>query len=323
MEAEKLAAEVARLAGLPAERVTTNQPLAPRTSYQIGGPAQLFAVGGNRAEVVALVRAARQLDLPWHILGRGTNLLVADSGVSGLVVANRAEESGLERAGEQGWARADAGAVLQQLAQRACRAGLAGLEWAVEIPGTVGGAVFGNAGAFGGSTSEVVTEAEVLSADGEVVVKAGAELGFAYRTSRFKTPAGRREVILGAKMALRRGRVPELLAAAEANRQQRQHSQPWGRCAGSVFRNPPPLPTGENYSAGYLIEQAGLKGHAIGRARISPVHANFIMNDGGATAAEVWALISLARERVRQQFGVDLDLEVQVWGDIVQEGVAH
>ncbi len=316
MGTERQAQEIARLAGLPAGRVAVDEPLGPRTSYQIGGPAEYFAVGHSRDEVVALVRAARGLGLPWHVLGRGTNLLVADAGVPGLVVANRAEESGLIRtAGEEG-AWTDAGVVLQQLAQRACRAGLGGLEWAVEIPGTVGGAVFGNAGAFGSSTSEVVTEVEALGPSGEVVTLSGAGLGFAYRHSHFKTEKGRQAVVLGARMRLRRGRVPELLAAAEANRRQRQGTQPWGRCAGSVFRNPPPAADGENRAAGYMIDQLGLKGYAVGRARVSPVHANFIMNDGGATAAEIWALIAHLRERVREQYGVELELEIQVWGEI-------
>lgn len=317
MGAEALAAEVARIAGLASGRVLAGEPLAPRTSYRIGGLADIFAVARSREELAGLVRAARTLGMEWRILGRGTNLLVADRGVRGLVIANRAEGAELVR--EPGGccgARADSGALLGQLAMRACRAGLGGLEFAVEIPGSVGGAVAGNAGAFGGAMADVVTEAEVLNAKGDVVTLPSSELAFAYRTSRFRTARGRDEIVLRARMRLQPTKAADLLARAAANRETRQRSQPWGRCAGSVFRNPGRAEgAGEARSAGYYIEQAGLKGHAVGRARISPVHANFIMNDGGATAAEVYTLVSLAKERVRERFGVELQLEIQLWGD--------
>ncbi|MCL4535377.1 MAG: UDP-N-acetylmuramate dehydrogenase [Bacteroidetes bacterium] len=318
MEAEALAGEVARAAGLPRGRVLVNEPLAPRTSFRIGGPAEVFAVARSREEMAVLERAARRLGIDCRVMGGGTNLLVADAGVRGLVIANRTDRVVLAREDDgRATVWADSGAPLSRLAVRACRAGLAGLEFAVGIPGTLGGAVVGNAGAFGGAMADVVAEAEVLNGDGEVVRLPAAELAFAYRTSRFRQGPGQREVVLGAALRLRTAPAEDLLARAAANRRGRRRTQPRGRCAGSIFRNPPRVEGEEgNRSAGYCIEKAGLKGHAIGGARVSPVHANFIVNDGGATAAEVCALISLARERVFKQFGIEMQLEIQLWGDM-------
>jgi UDP-N-acetylmuramate dehydrogenase len=308
--ADSLAKEVARLAGLAPTRVVAEESLAPRTAFRVGGPAEVFALAQTVEEVVRLVAAARELGLPWRILGRGTNLLVADAGVRGLVIANRAEGIETRRIEQEAVVQAEAGAVLRDLALNTCMGGYGGLEFAAHIPGTVGGGVTGNAGAFGGQMADVLTAVDVLLADGAVATLSLAQLELGYRTSRFRQPEHRDEVVLRAKTRLRRAEVPVLLAQVEANRQTRERTQPSGRCAGSVFRNPP------QGAAGYFIEQAGLKGHMVGRARVSSVHANFIMNDGNATATEVWALINLMRERVRERFGVELELEIQLWGEI-------
>jgi UDP-N-acetylmuramate dehydrogenase len=203
--------------------------------------------------------------------------------------------------------------MMPHLAQAAASAGYAGLEWAVGVPGTVGGAVLGNAGAWGGTTADCLRHAEVFRR-GEVVVLRQADLGYAYRASTLKKAPGEvvkgaGDVVLRASFSLRPGDAQALLATIAHFRQQRLASQPVEASAGSTFKNPP-----GDY-AGRLIEAAGLKGTRIGQAQISPKHANFIINLGGAKAEDVLALVNLARQRVKEGAGVELELEVQLVGD--------
>lgn len=273
---------------------------------RVGGPADLLIVCESVDEIVRAVGLAREHGVPWMLLGGGCNVLVADAGIRGLVIINKA--AGIEFAGTD--VRAEAGASLASLARETVERGLAGLEWATGLPGTVGGAVVGNAGAFDGDIAGVLSGATVLQPDGVVVERPNEWFEFAYRSSRLKREHGDTGyAILAATFGLRRGDPQALAARAVEILDWRRTKHPAGATMGSTFKNPP------GGHAGYLIEQAGLRGYRIGGAQISELHGNFFMNTGGATAADVLALIEHTREKVLRQFGVELELEIELIGD--------
>jgi UDP-N-acetylmuramate dehydrogenase len=278
------------------------------TSFRIGGPADLYTVATSAQELSELVSLAREGDMPCLIIGRGTNILVADKGIRGLVIENRGREIWFEN---DAVLYAESGALLGDLARESARRSLGGLEWAVGIPGSVGGAIVGNAGAYGRYIGDVTQKAAVLAADGTVRELSAVEMGFGYRTSRFKEQAGKgeREVILSAEFGLRPEPAQALAEKMAEYTRRREASQPTEPSVGSIFKRT------KQYPAGFLIEQAGLKGTRIGDAQISPRHANFIVNLGEARAVEVKALIALAQEQVREQFGVELELEIELIGE--------
>jgi len=287
------------------------------TSFRIGGPADLYAVAVSARELVEIVSLAQKHGIPYLIIGRATNILVADKGIRGLVIENGGQETCFEDdvsfdGPQDRVLYAESGALLGNLARESAERGLGGLGWAVGIPGSVGGAIVGNAGAYGGYISDVTRKVTVLTADGTVQELSAKEMGFGYRTSRFKgqvTKNEKQEVILAAEFTL----CPEsahVLAEKMADyTRRRAESQPTEPSAGSIFKRT------EQYPAGFLIEQAGLKGMRIGGAQISPKHANFFVNLGGARAADVRALIDLAREQVWKQFGQQLELEIELVGE--------
>jgi len=287
-------------------------PLAPWTAARIGGPADALLTVHDNDMLATAVAWLWERGIPFHILGGGSNVLVADEGVRGVVVLNRARHVALDLAAEVAHARAASGASLGALARRTVAAGLAGLEWAAGIPGTVGGAVVGNAGAFGGEIAHVLTQATLLvwepSGRAERRVVDAAALGFAYRSSALK----RREirgVVLEAEFRLTRAADPAALQArVEAMQARRRATQPPGASMGSMFKNPP------NDFAGRLIDAAGLKGLRQGDAEISPLHANFFVNRGRARARDVWALLVHARREVYRRFGVLLEPEIELLG---------
>ena len=297
--------EMARALG---DKMRQNEPMSLHTSFRIGGPADLYAVATSALELVELVSLAREHDVPYLIIGRGTNVLVADVGIRGLVIENGGQEIWFE---DDAVLYAESGALLGDLARESARRGLGGLEWAVGIPGSVGGAIVGNAGAYGSYIGDVTRKATVLTPDGTVRTLSATEIGFGYRTSRFKGQAGKgeQEIILSAEFALRPEPVQSLAEKMADYTRRREASQPTEPSAGSVFKRT------KQYPAGFLIEQAGLKGTRIGGAQISPKHANFIVNLGQARAADVKALIDLAREQVRERFGVELELEIELVGE--------
>lgn len=291
------------------DRALVNEPMALHTSFRIGGSADLYAVATSTQELVELVSLARKHDIPYLIIGRGTNILVADRGIRGLVIENGLQDMRFE---DDTVLYAESGALLRDLALESAWRGLGGLEWAVGIPGSVGGAIVGNAGAYGGYISDVVRKVTVLSADGTMRQLTAKEIGFGYRTSRFKRQGTRDKgqgVILSAEFALHLEPTEVLLERMADYTCRREATQPMEPSGGSVFKRT------EQYPAGFLIEQAGLKGVRIGGAQISPKHANFIVNLGGARAADVKALIDLAQERVREQFGLELELEIELIGE--------
>ncbi len=287
--------------------VRRDEALKRYTAMRVGGPADLLIVCDCVDDVIRAVRLARSFGVSWCLLGGGCNVLVSDAGVRGLVIVNRAAHMQFDL--DTGRVRVEAGALLAVLAREAIERGLAGLEWAAGLPGSVGGAVVGNAGAFEGDIAAVLRSAILLEQDGEVVERAAEWFGFEYRLSRIKREAvSQRPVVLSANFALQRGDPKALAKRANEILEWRQTRHPSGATMGSTFKNPP------DGHAGYLIEQAGLRGHRIGGAQISELHGNFFMNTGGATAADVLALIKHAQAEVRRQFGVELELEIELVG---------
>jgi len=297
---------LARERGLEA-RVLRDEPLSKHTSYRIGGPADFFTAVKDTRQLCDWVALARELGQPFLVMGNGTNLLVADRGYRGLVIKNQCLDYDMDPASHT--VRTEAGINLARLARQSSEAGSAGLEWAVGIPGTVGGAIVNNADAHDGEIAAVVRRVHILNRQGQVCSLVPGDLKLGYRTSRFRAQTNRQEIILSADLQL----VPESTAVLKERMQEyaalRRARQPTEPSAGSVFKNPPGL------KAGRLIDQAGLGGSRVGDAQISNKHANYIVNTGRARAEDVLQLIDLAKERVRQLFGIELQLEIQLVGD--------
>ena len=301
-----LSADIARRVGVKAER---NASLAKLTTMRVGGPADLLATAHNTFELRALVRFARSRELPLTLLGRGSNTVISDRGVRGLVVHVRAEGSRVD--GEA--YVVEAGIPMARAATETQRAGLTGLEFGLAIPGTAGGAVWANAGAHGADVRAVLESADVLLADGSEARVPAGELGLGYRESRFKHPReqGPGEVVLGARFHLAPASADEIKDRLDDIRRWRQAHQPLGLpSAGSSFRNP-----GPETSAGELIDRAGLKGVQEGGATVSEKHANFIVNDRKGTASDVRPLMDRVAAAVVESTGVELVPEIVFVGD--------
>jgi UDP-N-acetylmuramate dehydrogenase len=300
--------EALKMTSALGDKVRQNEPLSLHTSFRIGGPADLYAVATKIEDLVRFVSLALEQDIPYLIIGRGTNILVADQGIHGLVIENRVQDICFQDATVL---YAESGALLRDLARESAQRGLGGLEWAVGIPGSVGGGIVGNAGAYCGYISDVMRKATVLAPDGTVRELSAKEMGLGYRTSRFKGQVvkGEQEVILSAEFMLRPEPAETIAEKMADYTRRREESQPAEPSAGSVFKRT------EQYPAGFLIDQAGLKGARIGGAQISPKHANFIVNLGKAKATDVKALIDLAQQQVRERFGVKLELEIELIGE--------
>lgn len=304
-------------------RLQSGVPLAPLTTMKVGGPAEYFATVTTTDALLKLVRWARRVELPYFILGGGSNILISDAGIRGLVIYNRCRAVRIDEPpccayphDDRPYLMAESGAALAGAARRAVRAGLSGLEWAVSVPGTVGGAVVGNAGAHGGEVKDNLEYALLIDAAGDVVEMRGEEFAFAYRDSALKRleprRAGYKPVILSANFRLTRGDPAEIAARAEAFLAHRRATQPVEASLGSTFINPP-----GDY-AGRLIEAAGLKGAHIGGVAVSTQHANFIVNPGGvgsATASDVLQLVAHVRRTVAERTGVLLTTEIQLVGE--------
>ena len=291
-------------------KTSRDEPLARFTTMRVGGPADLFATVHNAHELRGLVRFARTRGLPHLILGRGSDVVIADAGVRGLVIQVRAEGS---RVTDERYT-AEAGVQMARAATETQRAGLTGLEFGLAIPGTVGGAVWANAGAHDSEVAKVLESARVLDALGNEAIVPVAELGLGYRDSRFKhgDPAADapRDLIVEATFRLAPADPDTIKDRLDEIRHWRQAHQPLGLpSAGSVFRNPP------GDSAGRLVEAAGLKGMRIGGAAVSEKHANFIVNDQKGTASDVRRLAEQVRTAVLARHGVALEFEIEFVGD--------
>ena len=282
---------------------TRDEPLRDHTSLRIGGPAEFFVRVTSERDLVGAVAVAREHELPVFVLGGGTNLLVADAGIRGVVLLNDWSETSVDGT----VITASSGTPTAHLAAVAARHGLLGLEWMATVPGTVGGAVHGNAGAFGRETKDVLVDAELMDLGGERWTAANADLGFAYRTSALQKTS---TIVLRARF---RGEPGDRAAAVRRIKEianERMSKQPLAQPnTGSIFRNPP----GDH--AGRLIEAAGLKGAIEGGAMVSTKHANFIVNIGDASAWDVRRLMERCQQAVKEKFGVDLVAEVELVGE--------
>lgn len=285
--------------------VLSDVPLAEHTTWKIGGPADVLLLPDGKEEIAKAVALLYQHRVPWMPLGRGSNVLVSDKGVRGVVMKLGKGLSELRI--EDDVVHVGGGHSFISLSVMLAKQGLTGLEFAGGIPGTVGGAVYMNAGAHGSDVSRILLKAEVVLETGELVQWTNEELQFAYRYSRLHKERG---IVVSATFQLKHGDRKEIAAAMATNKDRRLRTQPLQlACAGSVFRNP------ENEHAAKLIEKAGLKGKRCGGAEVSKQHANFIINTGQATASDVIALIEHIQREIFERFGISLVPEVLMVGE--------
>ncbi|MGQ9908704.1 MAG: UDP-N-acetylmuramate dehydrogenase [Candidatus Flexifilum sp.] len=293
---------------LYADRLQRGVPLTRYTAARLGGPAaRLIVADRDAADLAAIARAAWADDLPVRVLGGGANVLVSDAGWPGLIIINDTRAVRFDGTD----VRVESGHGLMALARLCAARGLSGLEWAASVPGTVGGAIVGNAGAHGSDMAANLVSARLIDAErAEPFTLTVADLAYGYRTSALKRRADKRFVILDAVLRLTPGDPAAITARMDEFSAYRRRTQPAGASLGSIFRNPP-----GDY-AGRLIEACGLKGYTVGAAQVSPVHANFFINVGGrATAADYNRLIEHVRAVVRAQTGIDLEPEIERIGE--------
>lgn len=297
---ERLAAELKAVG-----EVRRDEPLSRHTTFGIGGPADLFVTVRDAAALARAATAAREAGVDLFVLGSGSNILVADSGIRGAVLDNR---SAAEHDQGDGRFRIESGVSFAAFARRMCRLGLDGLAWAAGIPGTLGGAVVYNAGAYGGCLADVLTRVRLLQPGGSDLWVDASDLGLVYRGSALTRRRLPGEAVLECELSLTPGDPAALTARVAEFDRRRLSAQPRGRNAGSMFKNPPGIP------AWKLIEAAGLRGARRGDAAISEKHCNFFVNEGAASAANVAALVEEAERRVRETSGVTLEREVAFVG---------
>ena len=297
-----------------ADRVRANAPLAELTTFRVGGPADWLVEAAAPDEVTRIVRLARECGVPIVVLGGGSNVLVADAGVRGVVLRLRLQDIAQSASG---CVRADAGLTINGLVRWTIGRGLAGLEAWAGTPGTVGGAIYGNAHYGGTNIGSLVTRVGLVSPEGNVAEAGPAEMAFGYDTSRVQRT---HEIVLWAEFGVTSGEPAALRETARASLAFRKRTQPLAlSSAGCVFQNPDAVrdhvPAGIPASAGALVDRAGLKGVSIGGATVSTRHANFVVNDGSATAQDIRTLMERARLGVRDRVGVELRYEVVFLGD--------
>jgi UDP-N-acetylmuramate dehydrogenase len=288
------------------DKVKENVSLAPYTSARIGGPADILITAESADELARIIKLFWKLDLDFIMLGGGSNVLVSDSGVRGVVVLNRAKAVRFHN-GDEPSVTVESGVVFSNLANRCAAKGFGGLEWAATVPGTIGGAVYGNAGAFGGDMAGNLIWAELLTETGREKYTVD-QLEYGYRTSALKR--GELDaIVLAANLRLSNSTKDEVTVRIEQFSAHRKTTQPPGASMGSMFKNP------EGDYAGRLIEESGLKGTRIGNAEISPLHGNFFLNHANTKAEDIFALIQLVQKTVKEKQGVDLELEIELVGE--------
>lgn len=288
-------------------KVWVNEPLSNHTTWKIGGPADILFQPKNKEGLLSGIRAIKAENVPYRVIGRGSNLLVRDGGIRGVVIKMGDGFDHLEITDNV--VRVGAGYSFIKLATVVGKTGRTGLEFAGGIPGTVGGAVYMNAGAHGSDVSRVLQSAEILFDDGELAILSKEELNFSYRTSILQRE--RRGICLEATFQLKHKDRKDVVLEMATHKEYRRKTQPLQLpSCGSVFRNPTP------YSAGQLIEEAGLMGYRVGDAQVSLLHANFIVNLGSASASDVLTLIEHIQTTIRSMYGIDMHPEVQVVGEV-------
>ncbi|MGE8079300.1 UDP-N-acetylmuramate dehydrogenase [Peribacillus loiseleuriae] len=296
---------IEKLKQMEVGKVCENEPLANHTTMKIGGPADIFIEPSSLENLEKTMKIIKENNIEWRAIGRGSNLLVSDQGIKGAVIKLGKGLDSLKIEGTD--ITVGAGFSLVSLSVQISRKGLSGLEFASGIPGSVGGAVYMNAGAHGSDISKVLKKAYILFADGTLQWLSAEEMEFSYRTSTLQKK--RPGIVLAAVFQLKTGNREEIVAAMQNNKNYRKETQPYDKpCAGSIFRNPLPQ------YAGQLVQDAGLKGHVIGGAKISEMHGNFIVNTGEGSAEDVLALIQHVKNTVYEIFGVKLETEVEIIG---------
>jgi UDP-N-acetylmuramate dehydrogenase len=304
----RLLLELARIAA----SVRPGEPLSRHTTIGIGGPADAYVTVESAGQLSEVVRLATREGVPFFVLGSGSNIVVGDRGIRGIVIDNKAQATAGPEPhgqGEQRFiVRAESGANFAATARHLAFAGYAGLEWACGIPGTLGGAVVYNAGAYGGCLGDVLLRIGVAGPDGDIEL-AAADLGLVYRGSDFTRGLMAGRAVLWAEFALWLGDPASLRSLVSEYDDRRLKAQPRGRNAGSFFKNPSGNP------AWKLIDAVGMRGYRVGGAQFSDKHCNFLINAGGATAADVAALKALAQQRIRAQFGIEMENEVALVGE--------
>jgi UDP-N-acetylmuramate dehydrogenase len=295
----------AELQELNIGKVKRNELLSQHTTMKIGGPADIFIEPSSLENIQKVMTFIKERQIPWRAIGRGSNLLVSDKGIEGVVIKLGTGLNHLDINGST--ITVGGGHSLVSLSTLISKKGLSGLEFASGIPGSVGGAVYMNAGAHGSDISKILTKAHILFEDGSIEWLSNGEMEFTYRTSVLQNK--RPGIVLEAEFQLTKGDRTVIVAQMQKNKDYRKDTQPWNfPCAGSIFRNPLP-----NY-AGKLIEEAGLKGFQIGGAKISEMHGNFIVNAGNATAKDVLDLIQYIRDEILNLYGVKMETEVEIIG---------
>lgn len=285
--------------------VRLNEPMARHTAYRLGGPARYFACAHSLGSLKRLIAAAIACDVPWMVVGRGSNLLVADEGFPGLICTLGRDFRTVRYSEQQQAILAGGAALLQAVVQEAFRRCLAGMEFAVDVPGTVGGALAMNAGTAGGCMADVVASATVLDSQGQLRLLEAGDMLWGYREGPF-APG---EVVVECELSVKQGEPFAIRGKMEAAHARRTKTQPLGcPSCGSVFRNP------EGEFAGSLVERAGLKGYAVGGAQVSPEHGNFIVNTGNATARDVKCVMDHVQAKVYEAYGIQLIPEVRTVG---------
>lgn len=283
---------------LGSENLKFNEPMSRHTTFGIGGSAEIFYTTRTTGDLVRAVKLARKLKIPFFVLGRGSNVLVLDKGLHGIVIKILNSQFSILNSR----INADAGVLTSQLVKLAADNSLTGAECLAGIPGTIGGAIYGNAGTKGRAIGNIVSKVTVLGKDNKIYDLLAQECGFSYRSSRFKKS---NEIILSAVLVLKKGLIAEINKKIKKVLEKREN-QPQGKSAGSIFKNP------KGRLAGELIEKAGLKGMRVGGALVSDKHANYIINDKKAKASDVLQLILLIKKKVKKKFGVELEEEIVI-----------
>lgn len=289
-------------------RLQENVNLGNYTTAHVGGNGTLVAVQ-DLEQLINAVKTIAGTGMPYKIIGSGANIVFSDSGYEGVIILNRAHNVRVGERDGQPVVVAESGANFTSMGRQTALRGFTGMEWAATIPGTVGGAIYGNAGAFGSDTQRTLIEAQVYDLDSGEATWPNERFDYAYRSSNIKRSRETRFIILSGTFALQPGDAKAAMAVIKELSARRKSSQPNGATMGSTFKNP-----AGDY-AGRLIEAAGLKGAKAGDAQISELHANFIINNGEATAGDIYRLIRLAKETVAKKFGIELDLEIELIGE--------
>ena len=286
------------------DEVKINALMKEHINFEVGGPADILLIPSKVEQIIESIKICKENNIPYFVMGNGSNLLVKDGGIRGVVI-KLTGLTNLEVKDEE--IKADCGVMLKELSDKALENSLTGLEFACGIPGSVGGAVFMSAGAYNGEIKNVIKEAEVITSSGEIITLSKDELELGYRTSKVMKD---NSIVINATFKLEKGNKEEIKETIDDLTQKREEKQPLEYpSAGSTFKRP------EGYFAGKLIQDSGLKGYSIGGAAVSSKHSGFVINKGNATAKDILDLIAYIQEKVKKQFGVELHTEVRIIGE--------